>query len=72
MSMGIAPEPVIGDQPVSGSFGLLWVLKRAVLGIVILVVSIGSLAWLTHAAIDPTLEETGGLLPAIGRAAGNF
>lgn len=72
MSMGTAPEPAIGHPPASGSFGLFWALKRAVLGIVILVVSIGCLAWLTHAAIDPTLEETGGLLPAIGRAAGNF
>lgn len=72
MSMGIAPETAIGDQSASRSFGLLWAVKRAVLGIVILVVSIGSLAWLTHAAIDPTLEETEGLLPAIGRAAGNF
>lgn len=72
MSMGTVPEPAIDIRSGAGRFGLLWALKRAVLGIVILVVSIGSLAWLTHAAIDPKLEESGALLPSIGRAVSNF
>ncbi len=49
-----------------------WFLKRAIIGIAILVVSIGSMAWLTHASIDPSQEideasET--LLQSIARAA---
>ena len=37
------------------SFG--WVMKRALLGIAILVVSMGSVAWLTYASIDPDLDN---------------
>ncbi len=33
-----------------------WFLKRMVLGIFILAISFGSLAWLTYASIDPRLE----------------
>jgi hypothetical protein len=33
-----------------------WALRRALLGLVILAVGIGAMAWLTHASIDPTLE----------------
>lgn len=72
MSMGTVPEPAIQTRTGAERLGLLWALKRALLGIVILVISIGSLAWLTHAAIDPNLDESGGLLPTIGRAVGNF
>ena len=50
---------------------VLWFLKRLVLGIVILVVSLGGLAWLTHAAIEPAIgPET--LIEAIGRLATNL
>jgi hypothetical protein len=38
-----------------------WALKRALLGIAILVLAMGSVAWLTYASIDPNLE--GGDLP---------
>lgn len=38
-------------------FNAGWAIRRAVLGLVILVVGIGSLAWLTHASIDPALES---------------
>ena len=34
-----------------------WALKRALLGIVILVVAMGGVAWLTYASIDPDLEQ---------------
>jgi hypothetical protein len=33
-----------------------WALRRALLGLLILTVGIGAMAWLTHASIDPTLE----------------
>jgi hypothetical protein len=34
-----------------------WVMKRALLGIAILVVTMGSVAWLTYASIDPDLDN---------------
>jgi hypothetical protein len=34
-----------------------WALKRALLGIAILVLAMGSVAWLTYASIDPDLER---------------
>ena len=50
---------------------VLWFLKRLVLGIVILVVSLGGLAWLTHTSIEPAIgPET--LIDAIGRLATNL
>lgn len=33
-----------------------WALKRAVLGLAILAVAMGSVAWLTYASIDPDLD----------------
>ena len=33
-----------------------WFLKRALIGIFILIVSMGGLAWLTYASIDPDLD----------------
>lgn len=35
-----------------------WALRRALLGLVILTLGVGSLAWLTHASIDPSLETS--------------
>jgi hypothetical protein len=35
-----------------------WVMKRALLGIAILFISMGSVAWLTYASIDPDLDNT--------------
>lgn len=45
-------------------FDLKWALGRAVLGLLILAVGIGGLAWLTHASIDPNLEQTVAAPPA--------
>lgn len=42
-------------QP-SRALGLGWVLKRALLGIAILFVTMGGMAWLTYASIDPDLD----------------
>ncbi len=50
-----------------------WFFKRLVLGVSILLLSLGGLAWLTHAAIDPgpaTVPES--LLDVIGRLASQF
>ena len=35
-----------------------WFLKRTVVGIAILLVAMGSLAWLTYASIDPDADTT--------------
>lgn len=40
-----------------------WALRRALLGLFILTLGVGSVAWLTHASIDPALETS-----AISRA----
>ncbi len=60
----------VADSAAHITFG--WFLKRAIIGIAILVVSIGGMAWLTHASIDPSQEldaanET--ILKSIARAA---
>jgi hypothetical protein len=36
---------------------LAWVLKRSLVGIAILLVAMGGLAWLTYASIDPALDS---------------
>jgi len=37
-------------------FDRAWMMRRALLGVLILALGIGGLAWLTHASIDPALE----------------
>ncbi len=37
---------------------LRWALRRALLGLVILTLGVGSMAWLTHASIDRALETS--------------
>lgn len=49
-----------------------WFLKRLIIGTAILAGSFGCLAWLTHAAIDPSLVEGETLLDTIGRLASQF
>jgi hypothetical protein len=36
-----------------------WAVKRALLGIAILVLAMGSVAWLTYASIDPDVDGNG-------------
>lgn len=45
---------------------LSWVLKRSAIGIAILTVAMGAMAWLTYASIDPQLdaESRGSATPA--------
>ena len=40
----------------SPEFNIGWALRRTVLLLLILGIGVGSLAWLTHASIDPALE----------------
>lgn len=37
-----------------------WVVKRTLIGIAILMVAMGGLAWLTYASIDPDLDGDAG------------
>ncbi|HML42699.1 MAG: hypothetical protein JNN24_15830 [Hyphomicrobium zavarzinii] len=43
-----------------------WFLKRTLIGIAILMVAMGGLAWLTYASIDPDLD--GDLAPKAAKA----
>ncbi|MBU2582752.1 MAG: hypothetical protein KJ622_13650 [Alphaproteobacteria bacterium] len=54
------------------AYTAVWFLKRLVIGTAILVFSFGCLAWLTHAAIDPSLVEGETLLDTLGRLASHF
>lgn len=47
-----SPVPRVAVRPVT----LGWVVKRAMIGIAILLVAMGGLAWLTYASIDPDLD----------------
>lgn len=47
-----SPVPRVAVRPVT----LAWVLKRSMIGIAILLVAMGGLAWLTYASIDPDLD----------------
>ena len=51
----------------------VWFFKRLVVGVFILVISFGGLAWLTHAAIEPgTAPRPESLLDVMGRLATQF
>jgi len=48
-----------------------WVLRRSLIGIAILMVAMGGLAWLTYASIDPDLDgETGAQSATVHRLDG--
>jgi hypothetical protein len=47
---GVASSPRLLDAK--------WALRRSLLGLLILTIGIGSMAWLTHASIDPALETS--------------
>lgn len=44
--------PQVAFNPIT----LGWVLKRSAIGIAILTIAIGAMAWLTYASIDPQLD----------------
>lgn len=41
-----------------------WVVRRALLGLLILTVTIGGSAWLLHASIEPTADLPDAVLPS--------
>ncbi|AHB50380.1 hypothetical protein W911_15435 [Hyphomicrobium nitrativorans NL23] len=49
-------QPVQHDSLPPVTLG--WFLKRTLVGIAILMVAMGSLAWLTYASIDPDLDAS--------------
>lgn len=58
--------PIVADRacgvavPPLRLMTLGWVMKRALLGLAILFVTMGSVAWLTYASIDPNLDNVPG------------
>lgn len=52
--MTVAPELMISQEPQTvAGFTLGWALKRAVLGLLIMMIGCGSVAWLLYASIEP-------------------
>lgn len=58
----LSPHAIL--QPMT----LRWILKRTALAVAILVVTIGSMAWLTYASIDPLLDDAAQSLDAVPAA----
>jgi len=55
MAIRVEDAPVVQSvfvRPVT----LGWFLKRSLIGIAILMVAMGGLAWLTYASIDPSID----------------
>lgn len=48
--VAVNPVPPLTD------FGVAWFVKRTILAVAILCLSMGGIAWLLHASIDPTPE----------------
>ncbi|MEQ8825504.1 MAG: hypothetical protein RIC14_14130 [Filomicrobium sp.] len=65
-------EATVDTAAPATQFNAMWFLKRFALGTAILAFSFGGLAWLTHAAIDPTVANNESLIEAIGRLASQF
>jgi hypothetical protein len=55
MSIGVKDAPLVQGVPVR-QVTLGWFFKRSLIGIAILLVAMGGLAWLTYASIDPNLD----------------
>ncbi|HYD15083.1 MAG TPA: hypothetical protein VEA77_01650 [Hyphomicrobium sp.] len=55
MAVSIEDAPTVQGTPVR-TVTLGWFLKRSIIGIAILLVAMGGLAWLTYASIDPDLD----------------
>jgi hypothetical protein len=55
MSIGVKDAPLVQSVPVR-QVTLGWFFKRSLIGIAILLVAMGGLAWLTYASIDPDLD----------------
>lgn len=69
MSVGDVESPA----PHKSTVTVGWFVRRLVLAVAILFVSVGSLAWLTHAAIDEDgARQSETLFEMIGRVAAQF
>jgi hypothetical protein len=55
MAVGIEDAPTVQGVPLR-PITLAWFLKRSLIGLAILMVAMGGLAWLTYASIDPDLD----------------
>ncbi len=62
--MPSSTEPALAAGVPQRPVTLGWALKRALLGIVIISVTMGGVAWLTYASTDPDLDD-----PATTKAA---
>lgn len=64
MAIGVedAPQVQVALRPVT----FAWFLKRSLIGIAILMVAMGGLAWLTYASIDP--DADGDVTPKSAKA----
>lgn len=51
--------PNMNDGAYTRPVTLGWALRRAALGVVILAVAMGAVAWLTYASIDPDPAKAG-------------
>ena len=56
MATGVDGAQAVQGEPLR-PVTLRWFLKRSLVGIAILVVAMGALAWLTYASIDPDLDR---------------
>lgn len=55
MAIGVNDAPAV-QGPLVRTVTLGWFLKRSLIGIAILLVAMGGLAWLTYASIDPDTD----------------
>jgi hypothetical protein len=55
MAIGVDDAQTVQGAPLR-PVTLGWFLKRSLIGIAILMVTMGGLAWLTYASIDPDLD----------------
>jgi type II secretory pathway component PulL len=57
MTPSASDQAAVLSTPQRETLTLGWALRRALLGLVILFLAMGSLAWLTYASIDPALDQ---------------
>lgn len=57
--MSSTTEPALAAVAPQRPVTLAWALKRALLGIVIITVAMGGVAWLTYASTEPDGDITG-------------
>ena len=58
MAIRVEDAPLVQGVPLR-TVTVGWFLKRSLIGIAILMVAMGGLAWLTYASIDPDMDADG-------------